>query len=155
MVSAHYCSHQLWNFCFCYILKEISFSSRVWPRGRPFKFSLCHAITLCAYSIWKHIAPFSLSLEFDQINGYRRSVALKTLLRPTRKKRFKTVAVRVQCALFWLEDIIFFTFESDRTPMVSLWRWWSHTMISTAPTKLKWPLAGQLFPVTKTLFSPF
>lgn len=41
------------------------------------------------------------------------------------------------------------------TPVVSLWRWWSHTMISTAPTKLKWPLAGQLFPVTKTLFSPF
>ena len=81
MVSAHYGSHQFWNLCFCYILKELYFSPVVDREGDDLNFRSVTQSHLC-FSIWKHIAPFSLSLEFDQINGHCRSVADLSIKKP-------------------------------------------------------------------------
>ena len=156
MVSAHYCSHQFWNLCFCYILKELYFSPVFDREGDDLNFRSVTQSHLC-FSIWKHIAPFSLSLEFDQINGHCRSVADLSIKKPFEacpKKEIQNCcgASSMCTVLAWRHYFLHFWIW---TPMVSLWRWWSHTGIFTAPTKLKWPLAGQSFPVTKTLFSPF
>lgn len=156
MVSAHYCSHQFWSLCFCYILKELCFSPVFDREGDDLNFVLPRNHT-CAYSIWKHIAPFSLSLEFDQINNHCRSVADLSIKKPFEacpKKEIQNCcgASSMCTVLAWRHYFLHFWIW---TPMVSLWRWWSHTGIFTAPTKLKWPLAGQSFSVTKTLFSPF
>ena len=81
MVSAHYCSHQFWNLWFCYILKELYFSPVFDREGDDLNFRSATQSHLC-FSIWKHIAPFSLSLEFDQINCHCRSVADLSIKKP-------------------------------------------------------------------------
>ena len=59
-------SHQFWNLCFCYILKELFISSRVWPRGRRFKFSLYHAITLVLIPFGSTLLPFLFLLNLTK-----------------------------------------------------------------------------------------
>lgn len=81
MVSAHYCIHQFWNLCFCYILKELYFSPVFDREGDDLNFRSATQSHLC-FSIWKHIAPFSPSPKFEQINGHRRSVADLSIKKP-------------------------------------------------------------------------
>lgn len=81
MVSAHYCSHQFWNLCFCYILKELYFSPVFDREGDDLNFRSATQSHLC-FSIWKHIAPFPPSPKFEQINGHRRSVADLSIKKP-------------------------------------------------------------------------
>ena len=83
----------------------------------------------CAYSIWKHIVPFSLSLESDQINGHRRSVADLSIKKPFEacpKKEIQNCcgASSMCTVLAWRHYFLYFWIW---TPMVSLWRWWSHS----------------------------